>query len=67
MKRERVKNAIDEVMEKSEAGEERRRKAKQIGETANKAIEKGGSSHQEMEMLIQFVLQRTKEVAQTSS
>ncbi|TYJ12618.1 hypothetical protein E1A91_A11G364100v1 [Gossypium mustelinum] len=67
MKRERVKNAIDKVMEKSEAGEERRRKAKQIGETANKAIEKGGSSHQEMEMLIQFVLQRTKEVAQTSS
>ncbi|MBA0716789.1 hypothetical protein Golax_015593 [Gossypium laxum] len=67
MKRERVKNAIDEVMEKSEAGEERRRKAKQIGETANKAIEKGGSSYQEMEMLIQFVLQRTTEVAQTSS
>ncbi|MBA0860417.1 hypothetical protein Goshw_017544, partial [Gossypium schwendimanii] len=67
MKRERVKNAIDEVMEKSEAGEERRRKAKQIGETANKAIEKGGSSYQEMEMLIQFVLQRTIEVAQTSS
>ncbi|MBA0687806.1 hypothetical protein Goari_015310, partial [Gossypium aridum] len=61
MKRERVKNAIDEVMEKSEAGEERRRKAKQIGETANKAIEKGGSSYQEMEMLIQFVLQRTIE------
>ncbi|MBA0561906.1 hypothetical protein Golob_018698 [Gossypium lobatum] len=67
MKRERVKNAIDEVMEKSEAGQERRRKAKQIGETANKAIEKGGSSYQEMEMLIQFVLQRTTEVAQTSS
>ncbi|KAE8664170.1 UDP-glycosyltransferase 73C3 [Hibiscus syriacus] len=67
MKRERVKMAIEEVMEESDVGEERRRKAKRLGEIANKAIEEGGSSYNNMKMLIHFVLRRTKEVTRTNS
>ncbi|KAK8588732.1 hypothetical protein V6N12_023153 [Hibiscus sabdariffa] len=67
MKREGVKLAIEEVMEESDAGEERRRRAKRLGEIANKSIEEGGSSHRDMDLLIQFVLRRTKQVSQTSS
>ncbi|XWS59596.1 hypothetical protein CRYUN_Cryun08bG0135700 [Craigia yunnanensis] len=66
MKREQVKQAIDKVMDKSNIGEERRKRAKELGEIANKAIEERGSSYQNMEMLIEFVLQRTRG-AQTSS
>ncbi|KAE8681873.1 UDP-glycosyltransferase 73C4 [Hibiscus syriacus] len=67
MKRERVKMACEEVMEESDAGEERRRRAKRLGEIAIKSIEEGGSSHRDMELLIQFVLRRTKEVTQITS
>ncbi|GMI65799.1 hypothetical protein like AT2G36780 [Hibiscus trionum] len=67
MKRERVKSAIEEVMEENDAGDERRRRAKRLGKIANKSIEEGGSSYRDMEMLIQFVLTRIKDVSQTSS
>ncbi|XVE61626.1 hypothetical protein DITRI_Ditri06bG0055600 [Diplodiscus trichospermus] len=60
MRREQVKQAIDKIMDKSNKGEERRKRAKELGEIANKAIEEGGSSYQKMEMLIEFVLQRTR-------
>lgn len=60
MKREQVKQAIDMVMDESNLGEERRKRAKELGVIANKSIEEGGSSYQNMEMLIQFVLQRSR-------
>ncbi|XVF07804.1 hypothetical protein REPUB_Repub06bG0171400 [Reevesia pubescens] len=66
MKREQVKQAIEKVMDNSNIGAGRRKRAKELGEMANKAIEEGGSSYQNMEMLIEFVLQRTR-AAQTSS
>lgn len=58
MKREKVKEAIEKVMDKGEEGEERRNRAKELGEVARKAIENGGSSYLNMEMLIKFVLQQ---------
>ncbi|EOY08007.1 hypothetical protein SCA6_001771 [Theobroma cacao] len=60
MKREQVKQAIDKVMDKGNPGEERRKRAKELGMRATKAIEEGGSSYQNMEMLIKFVLERTR-------
>ncbi|XVF55565.1 hypothetical protein PTKIN_Ptkin06aG0046100 [Pterospermum kingtungense] len=60
MKREQVKRAIDNVMDKSNIGEERRRRAKELGVIANRAVEVGGSSYHNMEMLIEFVFQHTR-------
>ncbi|XP_062117400.1 UDP-glycosyltransferase 73C3-like [Humulus lupulus] len=55
MKRENVKKAIDKVMDKGKEGEERRKKARELGEMAKRAIEEGGSSYLNMEILIQYV------------
>ncbi|KAJ0088665.1 hypothetical protein Patl1_32256 [Pistacia atlantica] len=40
MKRDKVKEAIERVMDKGEEGEERRNKARELGEVARNAIEK---------------------------
>ncbi|KAK6231707.1 hypothetical protein SCA6_001780 [Theobroma cacao] len=66
MKRKQIKQAIDKVMDKGNEGEERRQRAKEFGKRATKAIEEGGSSYENMEMLIKFVLERTRG-GQTSS
>ncbi|KAK6290204.1 hypothetical protein POUND7_001745 [Theobroma cacao] len=55
MKRKQIKQAIDKVMDKGNEGEERRQRAKEFGKRATKAIEEGGSSYENMEMLIKFV------------
>ncbi|EEF42856.1 UDP-glucosyltransferase, putative [Ricinus communis] len=55
MKRDQVKNAIEKVVDKGKEGEERRKRARELGDMANRAIEKGGSSYINMEMLIQYV------------
>ena len=57
VKREDVKKALDELMEDGGEGEERRRRATELGEKAKKASEEGGSSHKNMTMLIQDVLE----------
>ncbi|KAL5740901.1 hypothetical protein ACOSQ2_030081 [Xanthoceras sorbifolium] len=59
MKREQVKEAIEKVMDKGEEGEERRKRARELGEMAKCAVEQGGSSYLNMEKLIQYVLQQT--------
>ncbi|XP_065857489.1 UDP-glycosyltransferase 73C3-like [Euphorbia lathyris] len=55
MKREDVRKAVEVVMEKGGEGDERRRRAREIGEVARNAIEEGGSSYFNVKMLIQFV------------
>ncbi|OAY42760.1 UDP-glycosyltransferase 73C3 [Manihot esculenta] len=59
MKKEQVKKAIEIVMDKGKEGEERRRRAREIGEMAKRTIEEGGSSYLDMEMLIQYVSERS--------
>ncbi|EXB75921.1 UDP-glycosyltransferase 73C3 [Morus notabilis] len=58
MKSEDVKKAIDKVMDKGDEAEARRKKAREIGEMAKRAIEEGGSSYLNMELLIQYVKQQ---------
>ncbi|KAL3536212.1 hypothetical protein ACH5RR_004673 [Cinchona calisaya] len=55
VKRDAVKKALDELMDEGKAGQERRRRAGELGEKANKAIEEGGSSHQNLTLLIQDI------------
>ncbi|KAL1815908.1 hypothetical protein ACET3Z_018482 [Daucus carota] len=59
MKREDVKNAIEIVMDKV-GGQERRKKARELGEMAKMAIEEGGSSYFNMKSLLQFVMAKNE-------
>ncbi|KAJ0028209.1 hypothetical protein Pint_35777 [Pistacia integerrima] len=46
------------VMDEGDEGEERRRKAKELGESAKKAVKQGGSSYLNTTWLIQHVMQQ---------
>ncbi|XVE90454.1 hypothetical protein DITRI_Ditri20bG0079100 [Diplodiscus trichospermus] len=66
VKKEDVKNAIERLMEAGEVGEERRKRAKKVGEMAEKALQVGGSSHLSITQFIQDIMQRTHERKQPS-
>ncbi|GFS45714.1 UDP-glucosyl transferase 73C2 [Actinidia rufa] len=57
VKKDTVKEAIDELMDGGIEGEERRTRARQLGEMANRATEEAGSSHLNITMLIQDVME----------
>lgn len=59
MKREQVKKAIEIVRDKEKEGDERRKRARELGEMAKRTIDEGGSSYLDMEMLIQYVSERS--------
>ncbi|XWS57355.1 hypothetical protein CRYUN_Cryun09bG0167400 [Craigia yunnanensis] len=67
VKKEDVKKAIERLMDVGEEGEERRRRAKKLGEMANKAVEMGGSSHLNITKLIQDIMQRADDRKQPST
>ena len=56
LKREEFKRAINQLMEEGEAAQERRKRARELGEMAKTAIE--GSSYLNMKLLIQDVMQQ---------
>lgn len=49
-----VARAVSELMGDGEAAEERRKKAREFGERAHRAVEKGGSSYENLTRLIQI-------------
>ncbi|XP_072972662.1 anthocyanidin 3-O-glucosyltransferase 4-like [Typha angustifolia] len=53
--REDVTKALESLMDGGEEGEERRRRAEELGMKAKAAIEKGGSSYLNITLLMQFV------------
>ncbi|XP_022889365.1 UDP-glycosyltransferase 73C5-like [Olea europaea var. sylvestris] len=53
---DQVKRAIERLMNEGE-GEERRKRALKLGETAKEAVEEGGTSYLNISMLIQDVIQ----------
>ncbi|KAL4592105.1 hypothetical protein LXL04_005089 [Taraxacum kok-saghyz] len=55
VKSEDLRKAIEIVMEEGNEGEERRKRAKELGMMAHKAIEEGGSSHKNMTRLIEDI------------
>ncbi|KAL9993327.1 hypothetical protein Hdeb2414_s1042g00976071 [Helianthus debilis subsp. tardiflorus] len=57
---ESVKNAIEKVMDDGIEGNERRKRAKELGKIANGAIKEGGSSHLNLTLLIQDIMHYTK-------
>ncbi|THG09420.1 hypothetical protein TEA_028019 [Camellia sinensis var. sinensis] len=58
VKREVVREAVEEVMGEGIEGEERRRRARVLGEMAEKAMEEGGSSYLNVRLLIQDVIKQ---------
>ncbi|PWA55613.1 UDP-glucuronosyl/UDP-glucosyltransferase [Artemisia annua] len=57
VKRENIKIAVECLMNNSEEGNARRKRAKELGEMAKKATEEGGSSHINMTSMIHDITQ----------
>ncbi|KAG2326602.1 hypothetical protein Bca52824_009330 [Brassica carinata] len=55
--KEGVKKAVEELMGESDDAKERRRKAKELGELAHKAVDEGGSSHSNITLLLEDIMQ----------
>ncbi|GKV30433.1 hypothetical protein SLEP1_g39242 [Rubroshorea leprosula] len=58
VKREEVNRAVVQLMAGGEDGEGRRKRARELGQIANKAIEEGGSSYLNLTLLIQDILEQ---------
>ncbi|KAG5404348.1 hypothetical protein IGI04_010467 [Brassica rapa subsp. trilocularis] len=55
--KEGVKKAVEELMGESDDAKERRRRAKELGELAHKSVEEGGSSHSNITLLLEDIMQ----------
>ncbi|XWS43519.1 hypothetical protein CRYUN_Cryun16bG0110800 [Craigia yunnanensis] len=62
LKSEDVKNAIEKLMDEENEGIERRKRAKEFGEKAKKAVDVGGSSYLNMTLLIQDISQQSSKM-----
>ncbi|KAK8563509.1 hypothetical protein V6N13_006287 [Hibiscus sabdariffa] len=60
--KEAVQNAINQLMDDGNEGMERRRRAKEFGEKAKKAVEVGGSSYHDMTLLIQDAIHQSQKM-----
>ncbi|KAK7395807.1 hypothetical protein VNO78_16377 [Psophocarpus tetragonolobus] len=58
--KEDVERAIMKLMDETTESEERRKRVRELAETAKKAVEKGGSSHSNVTLLIQDIMQTIK-------
>ncbi|XP_073317515.1 UDP-glycosyltransferase 73C4-like [Primulina huaijiensis] len=56
VKHDDIKTVIGELMDGGKEGEERRKRARKLGEMAKRATEEGGSSFKNIELLIQDVI-----------
>ncbi|KAA8516602.1 hypothetical protein F0562_016892 [Nyssa sinensis] len=56
VKQDDVKKAIDRLMDAGEEGEERRKRATELGVRSKRAIEEGGTSHLNVTLLIQDIM-----------
>nr|AUR26633.1 UDP-glucosyltransferase 73AH2 [Centella asiatica] len=57
VRREDIKEAIECLMFEGEEGEKRRKRARKLAEMAVQAVEEGGSSHLNLTLLIQDIIQ----------
>ncbi|KAK7345471.1 hypothetical protein VNO77_16075 [Canavalia gladiata] len=60
--KENAERAINELMDETRESEEMRERVKELAEKAKRAVEEGGSSHSNVNLLIQDILQQTKTV-----
>ncbi|XP_027348999.1 UDP-glycosyltransferase 73C1-like [Abrus precatorius] len=58
VKKEDIGRAVERLMDDTSGSEERRKRVKELAEMANKTVEKGGSSHSNVTLLIQDIIQK---------
>ncbi|KFK36551.1 hypothetical protein AALP_AA4G138400 [Arabis alpina] len=58
--KEGVKKLVEELMGESDDAKERRRRAKELGELAHKAVEEGGTSHSNITILLEDIMQQAQ-------
>ena len=61
VKRNQIKEAVDKLMDEGKEGEERRERARKLGELAKMAVEEGGSSHLNTTLLIQDIMEQVNQ------
>ncbi|PQQ19772.1 UDP-glycosyltransferase 73C6-like [Prunus yedoensis var. nudiflora] len=66
VKKQNVKEAIEKLMDIGEESQGRRERAKKFGEMARRAEEEGGSSHLNIALLIQDIMQQGSNCSQTN-
>jgi UDP-glucosyl transferase 73C len=62
VKKEDIERGIEMLMDETSENEERRKKIRELGEMAKKAVEKGGSSHTNITLFIQDIIQKSKDI-----
>ncbi|KAI4300364.1 hypothetical protein L6164_033752 [Bauhinia variegata] len=60
VKKEDIERAINKLMNEENENEERRKRARELAEMAKAATQEGGSSHTNVNLLIQDIMQQTK-------
>ncbi|KAK7245047.1 hypothetical protein RIF29_39877 [Crotalaria pallida] len=60
VKKEDVERAIETLMDETSESGERRERVRELAEMAKHAVEKGGSSHSNVNLLIQDIMQKSK-------
>ncbi|XP_021908834.1 UDP-glycosyltransferase 73C1-like [Carica papaya] len=58
VKKEKIKDVIAKLMDRGEEGERRRKRDKALAEMAKRGVEEGGSSHHNIIMFIQDIMQQ---------
>ncbi|XP_020212472.1 UDP-glycosyltransferase 73C6 [Cajanus cajan] len=58
VKKEDVERAIMELMDETSESEERRKRVREFADKAKRAVEKGGSSHSNVNLLIQDIMKK---------
>ncbi|KAG8374196.1 hypothetical protein BUALT_Bualt11G0105900 [Buddleja alternifolia] len=67
VKNDEIKRAVESLMDGGEEGEERRKRARELGEKAMRTVEEGGSSYLNMTLLIQDVVTKRDSYGELSA
>ncbi|KAE8661172.1 UDP-glycosyltransferase 73C4 [Hibiscus syriacus] len=63
LKKEQAQNAIHQLMDEGDEGTERRKRAKELGVMAKKAVESGGSSYCNITLFIQDIIRQSHKMS----
>ncbi|CAI8614706.1 unnamed protein product [Vicia faba] len=60
--KENIEKGIERLMDETNEREERRKRIRELGEMAKKAVEKGGSSHSNVTLFIHDVMEKSRDM-----
>ncbi|XP_058740297.1 UDP-glycosyltransferase 73C3-like [Vicia villosa] len=62
VKKEDIERGIERLLGKKDESEERRKRIREYGEMAKKAVEKGGSSHTNVTLFVQDIMKKSRNI-----